>query len=154
MFSELVESRVTTTLAESFPAEVLPPKLGEVFYRLQREQKIWKPGKITVPVYKRTLDIPYAYKNGIVNFVKPHSFPATKRAETQAATLAVNGDLIRKNPIDGEERRLIIVSTHETPKQAREINEHVAPLFKEYGVRLVRPQDTDAFASEVEQSAH
>lgn len=150
----LFEMHSTAELAKTSPAEVLPPKLGEVFYRLQRAQKIWHPGIITVPVYKRKLEIPYAYKNGVINLVKPHVFPATKRAETEAATLAINGDLIQKHPVDGEKQRLIVVCTQETPKQTRLINEHVEPLFREYGVRLIRPQDADAFATEVEQSAH
>jgi hypothetical protein len=42
----------------------------------------------------------------------------------------------------------------EALEQAREIDEHVEPLFTEYGVRLIRPQLADAFAGEVEQSAH
>lgn len=154
LFAQLVETQSTAELAEASPAEVLPPKLGEVFYRLQQAQKIWQPGTITVPVYKRKLEIPYAYKNGVVNLVKPHVFPATKRAETQAAMLAINGDLIQRHPIDGEQQKLIVVSTQETAEQAREINEHVEPLFKEYNVRLIRPCDVDAFASEVEHSAH
>lgn len=57
-------------------------------------------------------------------------------------------------PIGGEEHKLIVVSTHETPEQMREVSEHVAPLFREYGVRLIRPGDAVAFANEVEQSAH
>jgi hypothetical protein len=159
LFSQLVDSPSTTALtvaalAVESPAEILPPKLGEVFYRLQQEQKIWQPGEITVPIFKRRLEIPYAYKNGVTNLVKPHVFPSTKRAETQAATLAVNGDLIRKHPVNGEERRLIVVSTQEDSDQAAEISEHVEPLFKEYGVRLIRPQDVAEFAEEVQISAH
>jgi hypothetical protein len=154
LFAQLVEQRSTAALAEASPAEVLPPKLGEVFYRLQQARKIWQPGTISVPVYKRRLEIPYAYKNDVVNLVKPHVFPATKRAESQAAMLAINGDLIQRHPIDGEQQKLIVVSTQETAEQAREINEHVEPLFKEYRVRLIRPDDADAFAIEVEQSAH
>jgi len=153
LFFELVEEQATMTLAEESPAEVLPPRLGEVFYRLQQAKKIWKPGEIIVPIYKTKLDIPYAYRNGVVNLVKPHVFPASKRAETQAATLAVNGDLIARHPIDGEQQQLIVVSTQETPEQAREVTGHIEPLFKEYGVRLIRPQLADAFAGEVEGSA-
>jgi hypothetical protein len=89
-----------------------------------------------------------------VNLIKPHVFPASKRAETEAATLVINGDLIQKHPIDGQEQRLIVVSLKETPRQVREIEEHVAPLFEQYGVRLVRPTDVDDFASEIEQAAH
>lgn len=154
LFAKLVEQYSTAELAKASPAEVLPPRLGEVFYRLQQAQRIWQPGTITIPVYKRKLEIPYAYRNGVVNLVKPHVFPATKRAETQAATLAINGDLNQKHPIDGEKQKLIVVSTQETDEQAREIDEHVEPLFKDYGVRLIRPADADAFACEVEQVAH
>jgi hypothetical protein len=154
LFENLVETRSTEQLAADSPAEVLPPELSEVFYRLQQDRKIWRPGTITVPVYKRKLEIPYAYKNGVVNLIKPKVFASSRRAESQAATLAVNGDLIRKNPINGEQQRLIVVSTQETPEQAKEVRDHVEPLFKEYGVRLIRPQQADAFAREVEASAH
>ena len=154
LFAQLVEQHSTADLAIANPAEVLPPKLGEVFYRLQQARKIWQPGILTVPVYKRKLEIPYAYKNGVVNLVKPHVFPANKRAASQAATLAINGDLIQRHPTAGEQHKLIVVSTLETAEQAREIDEHVEPLFKEYSVRLIRPGDVDAFANEVEQSAH
>lgn len=154
LFAQLVEEQSTAMLADESPAEVLPPRLGEVFYRLQQSQKIWKPGTITVPVYNRKLEIPYAYRNGVVNLVKPHVFPANRRAETQAATLTVNGQLIQKHPIDGERHTLIVVSTQENAEQAKEIDDHVAPLFRELGVRLVRPHEADAFANEVEASAH
>jgi hypothetical protein len=154
LYSQLVERCSTEVLAEASPAEVLPPQLGEVFYRLQQSHKIWQPGTITVPVYKRKIDIPYAFRNGVVNLVKPKVFAEDKRAETQAAKLAVDGQLIAKHPINGEMHKLIVISTHESPKQEKEITEHVAPMFRELGVRLVRPQEAEAFAREVEASAH
>lgn len=154
LFAQLVKEQSTAALADESPAIVLPPSLGEAFYRLEQSQKIWKPGAIIVPVYKRKIEIPYAYRNGVVHLVKPHVFLANKRAETQAVTLAINGDLIQRHSIDGKKQKLIVVSTQETGKQAREVSEHVEPLFREYGVRLIRPGDAEAFAIEVEQSAH
>ena len=154
LFSELVDGRTTASLAVESPAEVLPPRLSEVFYKLQQEHKIWRPGQITVPVFKTKLEIPYAYKNGVVNLIKPQVFSATKQAETQAAKLAINGDLIQRDPINGDRYQLIIVSTQETSEQAKEIDDHIDPLFKAYGVRFIRPANADAFANEVEQNAH
>lgn len=154
LFMQLVEQHSSATLAEVSPAEVLPPVLNDVFFRLQKEKKIWDPGTIIVPIFKRKLAIPYAFQNGVLNYVKPHAFPSSKHAETQAATLAINGDLLQKHLENGEKRRLIVVSTQETSDQAREINEHIEPLFNEYGVRLIRPQSVEDFAREVEQSAH
>lgn len=154
LFAQLVESHSTVKPAENTPAELLPPRLGEVFSRLQQVGKIWQPGIISVPVYKRELDIPYAYKNGVVNLVKPHIFPANKWAESQAAMFTVNGQLIQRHLINGEQHQLIVVSTRENVEQAREIDDHVAPMFRDLGVRLIRPQEVDGFAEEVEASAH
>src|SRR5581483_5824322 len=129
LFAQLATDEGTAALAVESPAEVLPPKLSEVFYRLSASRRIWSPGKVTVPIFNRKLEIPYAYRNGLVNLVKPHFFAGIKRAENQAATLAINGDLIQRHSVDGEKQKLIVVSTQETTEQAREINEHVEPLF-------------------------
>ena len=154
LFSELVDERTTTALANMLPAEVLPPRLSEVFYRLSQEHRIWDPEPITVPILKRKLDVPYAFKNGVVNLVKPQVFRPGKRAEKDAARLAIDGDLISKHRIGGEKHKLIVISTQENDRLAREVTDHIEPLFREYNVRLVRPQNADAFATEVEQSAH
>jgi hypothetical protein len=47
LFSEPVEEQTTASLAEESPAQVLPPRLGEVFYRLQQAREIWRSGTIT-----------------------------------------------------------------------------------------------------------
>lgn len=158
LFEELVEERTKIAPVDESPAgkppEVLPARLREVFDRLEQQQRIWNPGTITVPVLNGKFEVPYAYQNGMVNLVKPYRFSANKRAETQAAKLAVNGDLIQKHSIDGEDRRLIVVSPQETPEQEKIISGRVAPLFKEYDLRLIRPADLEEFAREVEKSAH
>lgn len=154
LFSELVEDRSAEAMAASSPAEVLPPELSATFYRLQAEHRIWKPRPVIVPKFGRRMDVPYAYRNGVINLIKPVVFAGSKRAQMQAATLAVNGDLIAKHPTDGEQRRLIIVSAQEDAEQAKEVREHVEPLFGEYGVKLVRPDGAEAFAEEVAASAH
>ena len=130
------------------------PQLGEVFYRLQQARKIWQPGTITVPVYKRKIEIPYAYKNGVVNLVKPHVFPANKRAETPSGNA---GRQRRPDPKASDRRGEATVDRRldqETAEQAGKSTSMFEPLFNEYGVRLIRPDDVDAFAAEVEQSAH
>lgn len=154
LYSQLVEQLATEKRTHQTAAEKLPSRLQELFSRLSAEKKLWTPGKITVPVFNSEMEIPYAYQNGVVNYIKPHVFPETKRAEGQAARLAVNGDLIQRNPVDGETRRLIVVSARETPEQEKAIDNHIAPLFEEYHVRLIRPDDVDEFAEEVEASAH
>ena len=58
LFAQLAADEATMALAVASPAEVLPPKLDEVFYRLQQANKVWKPGEIIVPVYKTKLERP------------------------------------------------------------------------------------------------
>jgi hypothetical protein len=154
LFSNLVEEQEPVLPDKITPAELLPPSLREVFNRLSLQDKVWNPGPITVPILKRTLDVPYAFKNGVVNLVQPQVFKTGKRAETDAAKLVIDGDLISKHRIDGVRHKLIVISAQESPEQAKEIDEHIAPLFDEYKVKLVRPQDVDSFAAKVEKSAH
>jgi hypothetical protein len=155
LYLELVETEMASGAVGALElAEVLPPKLSEVFYRLSASHRIWSPGKVTVPVRKRRLDIPYAYQNGTVNLVKPFLFPRGKRAEKEAANLAIDGDLIQKHLMEGKQHRLIVVSTQEDDALAHELTEHVEPLFRHYSVRLVRPAQAEQFANEVEKQAH
>lgn len=153
LFVDLVDTQPKGQVAKDATAEVLPPSLVDALASLQRQDKVWRPGEVLVPVYGRKIEIPFAYRNGVVNLIKPHVFPETHRAESQAAELAINGDLIQRHS-ENEKKKLIVLSTHETPKQAREIDDHVKPLFDEYGVRLVRAGDMDDYANEILQSAH
>jgi hypothetical protein len=154
LYAELVDAEKQSGLFPKEPPTLLPPELHDVFYRMQREKKIWNPKPITVPVLRRKLDAPYAFQNGIVNLVKPQVFGGIKRAEANAANLAVIGNLLQRHSVDGEKYKLIVVSTVEDQKQKVEIDEHVEPLFNEYGVKLVRPNTAAEFAAEVERTAH
>ena len=154
LFNKLVGERSTSVLAAASPAEVLPPELNEVIYRLSQLGKIWDPKPFKVPISKRKLDVPYAFRNGVVNYIAPEVFSAGKRGENRAATLAIDGRFIEKHGIEGESAKLIVVSTQENERQRREITDHVEPVFRELGVRLVRPHEANSFAAEVEASAH
>ncbi len=155
LFTKLVEERVTTAvLATVSPAVVLPPNLNEVISRLSQSGRVWDPKPFRVPISKRKLDVPYAFRNGVVNYIAPEVFTPGKRSEGRAATLAVDGQFIQRHGVDGEAAKLIVVSTQENEKQRREIDDHVEPVFREMGVRLIRPHNAEAFAREVEASAH
>lgn len=154
LFAKLAANDPGGSLPKDAPAQILPPAMSEVFYRLSQEGKIWNPKPVVVPVFNRKLDVPYAFRNGAINLVQPYVFQPGKRADNRAAALAIDGDLISRHLIGGEQHKLIVVSTQETPQQAREIDEHIHPLFKEYNVRLIRPNDDAAFAKEVQGIAH
>jgi len=154
LYADLVDAENTSALRTKESPTLLPPELNDVFYRLQRDRKIWDPKPITVPILRRKLDVPYAFKNGAVNLVKPQVFVGSRRAESNANSLAVMGNLFQKHEVGGERYKLIVVSTVEDEKQKKEIDLHIEPLFNEYGVRLVRPSTVADFAAEVERTAH
>lgn len=140
--------------ARSRRAVVLPSSINRVFEELSQHQKVWSPGKIRVPVIGRTIDIPYAYRNGVVNYVKPAIFTPDAHVDDKAARLALEGDQIRKNPEDdltgGKQRRLIVVSAAASDPQ---VEQRVGPLFAEYGVKYVPKSQADEFAEQVRREA-
>jgi hypothetical protein len=154
LYADLVDAEKTPGHRLKESPTLLPPELNEVFYRLQRERRIWDPKPITVPILRRKLDVPYAFQNGVVNLVKPQVFSGNSRAESIATNLAVMGNLFEQHKVDGESFKLIVVSTIEDEKQKKEIDRHIAPLFDWYKVQLVRPSNAAEFAAQVERDAH
>jgi Protein of unknown function (DUF3037) len=102
-----------------------------------------------------TLEIPYAYKNGRLNLIRPEGFPVDeKSATTRANDLAVKGHLIYKHPDEnGEERKLIVVGGFD-PSTPEALKRRIGYVLREHEARLVREEDIDAFAEEVRREAH
>ena len=111
--------------------------------------------EVAVPVLRRTLRVPYAFSNGVLNLVKPQRFAADEnRATTTAMRLAIEGDLLHRHPENREQRLLIVVSTFEEPVTATDLRGRVDNVLDEYHVRVVHDDQIDDFAVEVEQQAH
>lgn len=133
---------------------VLPTSINRVFEELTKEKKITKPGHVSIPLLGRKLHIPYAYRNGVLNYVKPTLFADESDTTERAARLAVEGDQIRKHPIEDLSghvpRRLIVVSSASSDLKAEAA---VAPLFAEYGVTYVPQSAAEEFAHRVRREA-
>jgi len=136
-------------------AIVLPTAINRVFEQLTKSRRVWSPGKVRVPVIDRTIEIPYAYRNGLLNYVKPAIFADGQHADGKAARLAIEGDQLRKHPQDelggGKvQRQLVVVSAAASdPKVER----RVEPVFREYGVLYVPTESADSYARKVLQEA-
>lgn len=102
-----------------------------------------------------SLEIPYAYKNGRLNLIRPEGFPIDeKSATTRANDLAVKGHLIYKHPDEnGEERKLIVVGGFD-PSTPEALKHRIEFVLREHEARLVREEEIDAFAEEVRREAH
>jgi hypothetical protein len=130
---------------------VLPTAINSVFERLAQSGKVWRPGSVSVPVIGRSIDIPFAYRNGVENYVKPVLFASDmQRVDATAAKLAVDGDQLRRHPEQGlgetVGRQLVVVSASasDPATEAR-----VAPVFKAYGVVYVPVEEAGRFADKV-----
>lgn len=150
LFDELVGGR-----ARRERREPEMPALDRVFRRPSLEGRVLLDQEVSIPVLRRPLKIPYAFRNGILNLVKPQRFPAEEsRATSAAMRLASEGELLHRYPQDDEHRRLVIVAAFEAVGPACDLAERVGSVLEEFHVRLVHEREIDDFAREVEREAH
>jgi len=148
LFEELVGGRARY---ERRPPEIA--RLEQVFRRPSMQRRVLFDPPVIVPVIGRELKVPYAYRNGQLNLVKPQRFPADK-ATTIAMHLAIEGDLLRRYPESGEKRQLIVVSAFAGTVAANGLRERVDKVLGEYEVRVVHEDEIQEFGKEVEREAH
>ena len=140
------------------PAEVvgtlqsLPPRVAEVFGRLEAQRRAWRPGRITLPTVNRPFEVSIAYANGRVNYVRPESLAPRRKLDDRMAKLGFNGQLIYRHAIDDREGQLVVLSVDPEADAAAE--ERFQRTLQEFSVRFVPNAESGAFAEEVAQTAH
>jgi len=150
LFDELVGGRARRERREP---EI--PALDQVFRRDSLQSRVLFDHQVSIPVLRRPLRVPYAFRNGVLNLVKPQRFPADEsRATSAAMRLASEGELLHRHPEKGERRQLIIVSAFEAAAASSDLPTRVDSVLGEFHVRVVHEDGIEAFAEEVEQQAH
>lgn len=146
LYSELVGDRDQAfATATQFPS--LPPRIAEVFGTLEAQHKVWRPGRIMLPTINRTFDVPIAYANGRVNYVRPESLARGGKLDDRMAKLGFNGQLIYRHPIDNQEGQLVVLSADPEADPATE--QRFNRTLTEFNVRFVPHAQVDEFAAEV-----
>lgn len=151
LYVELVGDRDRALAAAAHGAS-LPPAVAEIFGRLEAQHKLWRPGHIIVPTVNRRFDVPIAYENGRVNYVRPESLAPGGKLESRMAQLGFNGQLIYKHPVDNKQAQLIVLSADASADS--ETEQRFERTLGEFDVKVVPYQQARAFAAEVEQTAH
>ena len=125
------------------------PALDDLFHRLEQSGRARLNLDVTVPIVGRHLYVPYAYRNGAVNLVKPQLFSESEdRAIGTAMRLAIEGDLLQKHGADAEgAKRLIIVSSFKPDGNGQEIKGRVADILREYDIKNITEEQVPAFAA-------
>ncbi len=149
LFDELVGGQAASerdSVAKDFPS------LQTLFTRLNSEGRAELDFSARLPVLGQEFHVPFAYRNGVLNLVKPTRF--SHNASHQALNLAIRGDLIHKHGFQNSPNpRLVVVSKFPDNCDSG-LMTHVDQLFGEYSVKHVRHDDVDAFAQQIEIEAN
>ncbi len=131
-----------------------PPDLKKTFEDKLAGVALQRDLKIDVPQLG-TIDVPYAYQNGVLNLVRPEGFPVNPAsASEKASDLAVKGHIIfNQSKIGGAPKKLIIVGGFD-PSMPEEVKSKIAYVLREHDARLVREDQIEAFVDEVRREAH
>jgi hypothetical protein len=151
LFQELVGGR---TRARRDKAVI--PQLDELFHRLEHENRAQLNVTVMVPIEDRPLYVPYAYRNGELNLVRPQLFPNQAATAVRiAGQLALAGDLLQRHHDDqAGARRLIVVPSFKPSTNGQELKGRVVELLGEYKVKSIAEDEVSAFVAQVEQEAH
>jgi hypothetical protein len=143
---------------------ILPSRLLDVFEKLVSQGRAQKKVKVEIPMVGRSLHVPFAFQNGVLNLVKPQLFSSKEEAATDAAMrLALEGDLLARHSPANNRRQLIVVAdfaksstTKEFGKLSatKELKRAIGEILRTYHVQPVLPEDIEEFAKQVMKEAH
>ncbi len=151
LYDQLVGSHGASSNARQ-ARPTLPPSVSEIFGRMEAAGTLTRPGRVVVPVIETALDVPFAFRNGIENLVKPESFRAGSHSEGSLARLGFAGQLLHNHPQGDRERQLVVLSADPLADVDRE--DRAARSLQEFSVLFVRAGEAEEFAAEAERRAH
>lgn len=145
LYNELVGGRTLTNIKKKIDF----PEVDMIFKSPTLTNRVKFNQRIEVPIINKEIKIPYMYRNGFVNLVKPQVFSIVSGQET-ALSLATKGRLIMRES-SGLERRLIVIPYIEgrSTKFAKQIRE----VLNDSKIRTYRKNELAKLASEVEAEA-
>ncbi len=153
LFDELVGGRAKREPRTKRPSAIR--QLHETFKQLADEGRAKLDYPVSVPIAGLDLKVPYAFRNGVWNLVKPQRFVGSELQVVGAAMrLAMEGDLLQRHGEDREgKKKLIVVSSFDASLPAAASN-RVDKILSEYSVRDVPEKDIPKFVKEVVRVAH
>lgn len=158
LFEELVGGRKRKVAEKRYEVQ----ELDLTFKKLHAEGRAKLNWDIEVSEVNTNITVPYAYKNGTWNLVKPQTF-GTKKISTSrnmAMKLSVEGHLIRKYSPKDQKRELIVVpsfgsSTLESGmKKEEEVRSSVSAILEEYEIQTIKAHDIPDFIRRIEEEAN
>jgi hypothetical protein len=157
LYNELVGGEPQKRERRSEPE--VKTRLDEIFQRPSLKDRIVVKPQVTVPVLDRRFPVPYAYQNGAFNLVRPEVFVSDENnALGKAEKLMAEAAMIQRHTerTDNPQRVIVIpeVLDADPAKDTTGLEAKIEALFREFAIRVVKPEELDAFAQEVEREAH
>lgn len=147
LFQELIGER-----ARARTSRKLFPHLDHTF-RDRLKDRMHFDLSVEVPFANRTIQIPYAYRNGVNNLIRPQAF-GPNAADT-GLRLAAEGELLQKYPEENAEpRKLILLPKIERVTAPALLRSSLTELFNRFDIRTVWEDQLERFEAEVEKEAH
>jgi hypothetical protein len=144
LFRDLVGGTHRCEKPKSFSDYVLSE-----FSRAGIDDRLQKKLQVRVPVWNRTLDVPFAYQNGRFNLIRPAGFHAA--AELTACKYAVEGGLLYSHPDEKfGDMQLVIVG--DFGDAGPETKETVERLLREHNVRLFTAGSLNRLMEEIRKT--
>ncbi len=137
MFAEFVGA----PRAQRTSVSNLRPRLRSLFKGFVRNKYARENVKLSVPVIGRELEMDYAFRNGVMNFVRVRSI-AAKGAESEPLSLLTEWDLVRKHGEQAIRRAKLIVPMPIPYDDAEgKTRERLTNIYREYDVMPFYEED-------------
>ena len=153
LFAELVESGRPAPAELKHAETPVLRRITEGFGRLVKEGRARESVTVMIPVVNRTFAVPFAYRNGVENLVRPEVLGTGDSGQDHAMVLAIEGDLLAKSVERGMGRKLVVVSAGREGQHTEEAEARAAPLFAAYCVELVPLSAVPAFLERAQAEA-
>jgi hypothetical protein len=125
------------------------PELDSALRQPTFERRIEFDRMVEVPTLRKKLAIPYAYKNGVLNLVKPCEFSGSQdQAIRRAEVLAVDGHLLHKHSVSLEIPMQLVVVSRFAPGLS-DVRKRVVSLFGELQVQHWAFEEIDRLIEKV-----
>jgi hypothetical protein len=146
---ELLFERLVGGRRGARPRRRLEQRLEETLGRPELAPLVRRNVTVTVPALRRTLTVPFGFRNGRFNLIRPAVFPANESpAINRACRHAIEGRSLYEHA-DGTLGPLQLVVVGEFSPSARDTLPLVREILRENQVRLFTLEEAPALVEEV-----
>ncbi len=125
--------------------EPLLPELDRALRSPELRRRVLLNEPVDLPVLGRRITVPYAWRNGTLNLIRPERFTETQQAAlNRAERLVLEGHLLQRHARD---KRMIVVARFSPSLNGSA--KRICGLFNEYQVRLVPEAQIPKLVQEV-----